>query len=405
MTRLFESGELGDFLQGQLKAAADRLESISEDEVLSRSVDDLTLELAAAATITPLVVGTEPIDGSVAETTVDVSRDFIWNGSRARGFEVKAVYEFTGDKRVFQYRPSQNFMVRHEATIGNGTITVGAVRPGLDTDADQMRAALAPGIDRIRQMAGFAATDVGTHNASVPGVVRRLVEQRKDRVQKRCDLAGALGFPLQRRDDALRPVPLVRTTIAVSRPHTDRRQPYQDEPAITFAQYEDAIQVVRSTLVAMERTPSVASGKDEEELRDQILVQLNGTFRGAATGETFVQNGKTDILVRVDDRHVFVGECKWWTGQKACGQAVDQLLSYLPWRDEKAALILFIDRKDASAVIEKAAESVRAHAAYKRSGITSSEPAGRQSFVLGHPDDAEREIQLALLFAVLPRGS
>lgn len=142
----------------------------------------------------------------------------------------------------------------------------------------------------------------------------------------------------------------------------------------------------------MERSPSVASGKGEEELRDQILVQLNGTFRGAATGATFVQNGKTDILIRVDDRHVFVGECKWWRGQKACGQAVDQLLSYLPWRDEKAALILFIDRKDASAVIEKAAEAVRAHLAYKRPGVTSNEPAERQNFVLGHPDDPDREI-------------
>ena len=110
---------------------------------------------------------------------------------------------------------------------------------------------------------------------------------------------------------------------------------------------------MRSTLLAMERTPSVASGKDEEELRDQILVQLNGTFEGGATGETFVQKGKTDILVKDGERHIFVGECKWWSGAKACGDAIDQLLSYLPWRDEKAALILFIDRKDASAVSKR----------------------------------------------------
>jgi hypothetical protein len=194
-----------------------------------------------------------------------------------------------------------------------------------------------------------------------------------------------------------------RKNIGVVRSATSRsREPYRDEPALSEAQYEDAIKVVQSTLLAMERTPSVASGKDEEELRDQILVQLNGTFEGAATGETFVQRGKTDLLVRVEDRHVFVGECKWWSGEKAFGDAIDQLLSYLPWRDEKAALILFIDRKDASAVIEKADQAVRAHRAYKRVGKSSRDPKSRRNYILGQPDDPEREIQLAVLFAVLP---
>jgi hypothetical protein len=130
---------------------------------------------------------------------------------------------------------------------------------------------------------------------------------------------------------------------------------------------------------------------------------LNGTFQGAATGETFVKSGKTDVLVRVEDRHVFVGECKWWKGSKALGAAIDQLLGYLPWRDEKAALIVFIDNKDASAVFDKVEEAVRAHSAFKRVGKASSDGTKRRNFILGHPEDPEREIQLAVLFAVLPK--
>lgn len=199
-------------------------------------------------------------------------------------------------------------------------------------------------------------------------------------------------------------MPLSRKQVGAAR--TRRSQaPYTDEPALTTEQYEDVIKVVRSTLLAMERTPSVASGKGEEELRDQILVQLNGTFEGGATGETFVQRGKTDILVKDGERHIFVGECKWWTGPKACGEAIDQLLGYLPWRDEKAALILFIDRKDASAVLEKADQALRDHAGFKRVGTTSAEPAARRNFILGHPDDPDREILLAVLFAVLPKDA
>ncbi len=154
----------------------------------------------------------------------------------------------------------------------------------------------------------------------------------------------------------------------------------------------------------MERTPSVVLGKDEEDLRDYILVMLNGTFEGNATGETFVKSGKTDVLVRVEDRHVFVGECKWWKGAKAMGSAIDQLLGYLPWRDEKAALIVFIDNTDATAVFDKVEVAVREHPAFKRAGKVSADGTKRRSFVLGHPEDTEREIQLAVLFAVLPKA-
>jgi hypothetical protein len=50
-------------------------------------------------------------------------------------------------------------------------------------------------------------------------------------------------------------------------------------------------------------------------------VQLNGTFEGAATGETFVRSGKTDILLRQEDRHVFVGECKGYDGPQSVSRA------------------------------------------------------------------------------------
>ena len=219
---------------------------------------------------------------------------------------------------------------------------------------------------------------------------------------RRRGLAGALGFPLAKRPDAPRPVPLKRRRVSVrGRPSSSDQ--YRDEPALSDAQYEEAVAVVRSTLLAMERSPSVASSKTEEELRDQILVQLNGTFQGAATGETFVQAGKTDILVRVEDRHVFVAECKWWDGPKACSEAIDQLLSYLPWRDEKAALLLFVDRKDATAAIGVADKAIRDHPAFKRAGSSMDESLSRRNYVLGHPYDSAREIKLAALFAVLPR--
>ncbi len=242
-------------------------------------------------------------------------------------------------------------------------------------------------------------------NSNLDSQFRPAIERRKKFLQEKRDLTGALGFPLKKWADAPAAVPMQRKAMGVQRSKlTVQRDTYRDEPALTEAQYEDAIDVISSVMLSMERSPSVVLGKNEEELRDHILVSLNGTFQGNATGETFVKSGKTDVLIRVDDRHVFVGECKWWKGAKALGTAIDQLLGYLPWRDEKAALIVFIDNKDASVVFEKVEEAVKSHSAYKRVGKATPEPMKRRNFILGHPEDPEREIQLAAMFAVLPKG-
>ena len=78
----------------------------------------------------------------------------------------------------------------------------------------------------------------------------------------------------------------------------------------------------------MERSPSAFNNMGEEDLRQHFLVQLNGRFEGAATGEIFNYQGKTDILIRSGDRNIFIAECKFWHGEKAFKDTVDQLLSY-----------------------------------------------------------------------------
>lgn len=41
--------------------------------------------------------------------------------------------------------------------------------------------------------------------------------------------------------------------------------------------------------------------------------------------ETFNSSGKTDILIRVENRNIFIAECKFWRGPKSFGEAIEQL--------------------------------------------------------------------------------
>jgi hypothetical protein len=181
------------------------------------------------------------------------------------------------------------------------------------------------------------------------------------------------------------------------------RAPFKPEPAMQEQDYQAALRVLRNQRNALERTPSVAAKLDEEEIRDILLVGLNAQFEGDAGGELFNGAGKTDILIRVDDRNIFIGECKVWAGPKTMDDALDQLFGYLVWRDTKAAILLFIRNKDVSAVIDKAIAKIKQHKNHKRSRAFDQTAADQYEFTMQAEGDPEREIHLTLIpFALRP---
>ena len=150
----------------------------------------------------------------------------------------------------------------------------------------------------------------------------------------------------------------------------------------------------------MERSPTAFAKMGEEDLRQHYLVQLNGHFEGAATGETFNYQGKTDILIRVDDRNIFIGECKIWRGEKAFTETIDQILSYLSWRDTKAAIILFNRNKGLSDVISKVQTTAKAHPHYKHGPKVEGDT--RFRYIFGNPSDHKREVILTIMVFDVP---
>jgi hypothetical protein len=153
-------------------------------------------------------------------------------------------------------------------------------------------------------------------------------------------------------------------------------------------------------VTVMELSPHAFHDMGEEDLRSHFLVQLNGAFEGQATGETFNFQGKTDILIRVDGRNVFIAECKFWKGEKSFLATIDQLLSYLSWRDTKAAVLLFSRNADFTGVLGKIKETAPKHPQFKRDLGTRSETAFRYAFA--QPNDQNREILLTVMAFDIP---
>ncbi|WFB85605.1 MULTISPECIES: hypothetical protein [Streptomyces] len=176
------------------------------------------------------------------------------------------------------------------------------------------------------------------------------------------------------------------------------------EHAISPAQsYADCLRILRNARSQLERSPRLTSLLDEEPLRDVLLVALNGFFEGRGTGETANGEGKTDILVRVADRNVLVGECKIWRGQQYFTDGLTQLLRYLAWNDTFAALPLFIRNKRPTDVVTTAVEAIKVHPNFSQIGKVDDE-IRQVDFVMKSALDSFQKVSVALIpFVVAER--
>ncbi|PZG12735.1 hypothetical protein C1I95_25225 [Micromonospora craterilacus] len=258
----------------------------------------------------------------------------------------------------------------------------------------------------LREAAAAANDEIQHHRADMRAQVMATVGARARRVRAVLAATDALGIPVAPRSTEQR-IPLQTRRVTVAQLDAAVAAGTQ-EWHLAEQIAEDITATIMSFTAALERLVRSASKllrEDEETIRDFLLFILNANYQGAATGETFLGDGKTDILLRWRDRDAFIGECKIWHGPAKFAEAVDQLLGYTVWRDTRVALILFIrDRVDTSAVINRAGACLAQHPRLLQA-ITPDEPTRRRDYLLHAGGDQKRVIRLSLLPVVLPQAS
>jgi hypothetical protein len=164
--------------------------------------------------------------------------------------------------------------------------------------------------------------------------------------------------------------------------------------------YDHVVTVLGAAAVGFERSPRRFATAEEEALRDFVLVTLNSHYEGAATGETFNGTGKTDILVRYGMDNAFIGECKFWGGERRLAETFAQLLGYTTWQDNRLALIFFVRNKQMQPVIDTTREWLAGRSEF--GGWQPDAPQGQLRCSLRWEDTARREGRLTVFLVHLP---
>lgn len=403
---LFSRRDLSDVTNDQKSSMFSELEQIDANRLLNTAPADLAKYLVEKYCFEAPTLNLDGMTATEAETKVDVRNDIrYFNVDRSKptlvhGQRITVEIPIDGYVDLMYAKPSSFTISPPRARITGTSLFITFDLPHSSQDTN-IRKNLDREIEDIQQYLGWVRNDINQFNLSLPAIAEHAVAERRERVLANQKRVAALGIPLKKKDNVppTYAIPEIRRKVLPTLPPATS-VPYEPEPVLDMGLYDHILTVLNSMAHVMERSPSTFESIGEEALRQLFLVHLNGQFDGAATGETFNVNGKTDILLRHNDRNVFIAECKFWDGPKLYRKTIDQLLGYKAWRDTKTAILIFNRGTAMTTVLDGIEKESTAHANYKRTENWTHESGFRYTF--HHTGDSNREFILTVLVFDVP---
>jgi hypothetical protein len=386
---------LARYLQNQ---ALTGVQQIPADAFLNTPTADIVAELVDKHGVTSPVLRRDQayVDGP---HEVEIKRPDYGREIRLHGTLLGLIVPFDGDAEMFQVNPNCHGGAPRGNLHGNNLILV---IQGHNLKSEEVNQQFDARLNEIEEYLRLQRSLVDGHRLSLRPLLESEIEARKQKLLDARKMVSGLAFPIRARQDAPKTyvAPVVRKKV-VSTPAATTA-PFEPEPVLEEANYQAILGIIQSMALVMERSPSAFQTMGEENLRQHFLVQLNGHFEGAASGEVFNFSGKTDILIRVKDRNIFIAECKFWSGEKNFLDTITQLINYLSWRDTKAAVLVFNRNQSFSGVLGAIQDALPKHRNLKRGPTAESETKFR--CVFGNPSDANREVIVTILAFDVPKS-
>lgn len=403
---LFCSGDLRATLDTQANALRQEVDSLEENRLLHTAPADLANYLVKKYRVEPVVIASrDQWTSDQQEVQIDVRNDpFRMVRDRSRpalvsGQRIEIFIPFDGDANVLRLTPATFTSSPPRGSVRGSEIVLSfefaqAQQGDLTHEIDSQ-------VQQIGSYLAWSNEQITVYNRSLESIAAKTIETRRERLLANRGRLASLGIPAKARANApnIYALPSVRRKAAPTLPPASST-PWEPEPTWAMEHYEHALTVIQSMAIVFERSPESFKSMSEENVRQHFLVQLNGHFEGNATGETFNAGGKTDILLRENNRNAFIAECKFWGGPKKFRETIDQLLSYQSWRDTKTAILIFNRDTAMSTVLGGIPQQVEEHPNFKRKVNYAHESGFR--YVLHQNGDANREVILTVLVFDVP---
>jgi hypothetical protein len=347
---LFAKGELSAALDGQRRQLKEEVDGTPEDYLLNVDIEEWVGYLTDKYGVDVPVLHPDQVDAEdEGEQPVDVSHEHFTRAisdpsqpAYVPGRRIRVHIPYSGEQVFFALRGNSWSTNPPRAIVAPGELQLLFEYP---TDVQRRPDVKGETDTLIRKVEGELTslrTECEAFEAGLGNDARNLIEGRRSRVLADHSHLDNLGIPVRKRSDAPQTfqAPAVKKRAAPRLAKAKTAKPSSPEPTLVGELYDHTLHVIGQVARAMERTPGDYTKSSEEKLRDALLIVLNTHYEGQGQAEAFNKGGKTDILIRVEGRNIFIGECKLWKGEKSLADALDQLFGYATWRDEAGADLL-----------------------------------------------------------------
>lgn len=403
---IFAEKHLDEFLRRIEEQISAQVEKESDDYLLNVNEIEYVNYLKERFTVESLELKFKDMFVSTTEKEIPAERfPFSFDVRPGHSYKKDAIkyhIPYIGNQELLRCKPSAFLMWTVDVILEDNCVCFEIIN--FHDNAEEIKREANNIKDNISRQSANVLSQVNRFNASLENHIKNVFQSRKQRLLKKNNLVASLGVPIKKRDDIPKtfaiPTSQSIRNVQISKPSVTV-QGYKPDPALDESIYKEILQIIFDVGKQFERLPSTYADKDEETLRDHFLLQLAPRFSGSATGETFNKSGKTDILIRYENSNVFIAECKFWRGQKSFLETITQLLRYLTWRDSKAAVILFVQNKEFSSVIQIVQQSAPTHSNYL--GFVNLNGESWLNYRFHIDGDPNREVKLAILLFHIPK--
>ncbi len=402
---LFAEKPWRNFAEERLAAIKDEIEELPKNEVLGLDQTEFCNYLQSKYELEPVEVFEESATFDEPEKEMESGVNMYRRTYQVEVYKFLITYSYNGSDELLRVIPSQRYMRSTSVYVDQNAKTI-SIPLRLDRmDAEKFKKQKSEDFKAAFLNLEFLNRDIPTWNRGLMVSINNLFEARKEKFQKENTFFEQINLKVDPKAKNIFVPPTVKKVV-VPRPQVAAGKTFKSTPAVSEEMYEDILNLCDATGKSMENKPSLYENKGEEALRDQFLFLLETRYESVtATGETFNKGGKTDILLRHSDgSNLFVAECKFWRGPKSLSKTIDQLFDrYLTWRDSKVAILMFVDNKTISEVLESVDTVVCDHPYFLSTDGKRS--ASRFAFIMHLPEDENLHVQLEVQIFHYPNKS
>ncbi len=386
--KLFCQEDLGSYLKERMNTAVEEVRKIPMDQNLD--LDKIATAIYRKASVMPLVLHEEQ---ETAKVINKMKEDREWKEVGFPMMREVSVYMFSipykGDRRLFGCRPSFYYLSLPYVEIDREDLTF---EVELKSSKKQLKEEHDRELENIKFHVENINKQVDGHNSRLKNYLRQEILRRFMKEQEDIKEENELGLPPRKNRTVIFDIPLIEPLISID--YTVKKGEKEDT-ILSRRAYEGILEGIEYAATSMERSPDVYSDMDEEALRQNILMCLNGMLRTRGTAESFNKKGKTDILFTKGNKNLFIAECKKWKGIKYAMDGIKQLEGYLSWGDTKASLIVFYNGRSMTSKVKELDDKIRNYQGCKKQ-IKEYERGRRYEMI--HPEDSGKRYELDICF-------